>query len=190
MEILTNFGDAALLLPLSAVVLFWLYFARSAKAAGWWVLALFLCNGATAILKIYFFACPPFPGLHSPSGHTSFSVILYGAMTAFAALDRRRIAQRLAVAAVGGAFVIAIAASRLFLHRHTTVEVLSGLTIGGLSLAFFIARYRRAQGVEGRMLYLFVPALAVLIVVHGANLNSEDLLHAISEWLGLRRACS
>jgi membrane-associated phospholipid phosphatase len=191
MELLTNFGDAALLLPLSGILLLWLLFARSGKAAGWWLLALVLCNGFTAILKVYFFACPPLPGLDSPSGHTSFSVIVYGGMTAIVALEIRSAWMRGAAIAAGSAFVVAIAASRLILHRHTPIEVLSGFIIGGFALAIFVRRYRRLRSPGGRLMLLFAPALAILALVHGAQLNSEEMLHAISAWLGIRRlACS
>jgi hypothetical protein len=52
------------------------------------------CLGVTALLKVSFYGCPPTPDLHSPSGHTSLSALVYGAMalvTASEAGDARRI---------------------------------------------------------------------------------------------------
>jgi hypothetical protein len=69
---LTDFGDLAVLFPLSAAILIWLL-RNSSSAAPRWVLALGLCIGLTALLKIAFHACPPADNIHSPSGHTSFT---------------------------------------------------------------------------------------------------------------------
>jgi hypothetical protein len=44
------------------------------------VTAVGLCVAATALLKIYLYACPPAPDLVSPSGHSSLSVLIYGAI--------------------------------------------------------------------------------------------------------------
>jgi hypothetical protein len=67
----TNFGDLALMLPLAAVVLLWLLVLRAKTGALWWIGAVVFCGGGTALLKVYFFACPPTPDLHSPGGHTA-----------------------------------------------------------------------------------------------------------------------
>ena len=73
---LTGFGDTAVLTPLAAVMLLWLLFMRSPRGAAWWAI-----TGMTALLKVSFYGCPPTPDLHSPSGHTSLSTLVYGAMT-------------------------------------------------------------------------------------------------------------
>jgi len=80
---LTEFGDAAVLMPLAAAMLIWLllYFSRAAR---WWILALGFCVGPT-MFKIVFYGCPPAGDMHSPSGHTSLSALVYGALTLAAA---------------------------------------------------------------------------------------------------------
>ena len=40
----------------------------------------------TALLKIAFYACPPADDMHSPSGHTGLSTLVYGAITLAAAI--------------------------------------------------------------------------------------------------------
>jgi len=105
---LTDFGDLALLLPLAVIVTVWLVAIHQLRALVWWLAALALCMGVTAVLKIYFFVCPPLADLHSPSGHTSFSTLVYGALTlavAIAVSDWKRVAVLLA----GAAFIMAIA---------------------------------------------------------------------------------
>src|SRR5947209_5300756 len=86
---LTDFGDLALTLPLVGIIFFWLIAVRAKAGVGWWVAAVVLCAGGTALLKMYFFACPLMPELRSPSGHTSLSTLVYGALTALIALEPR-----------------------------------------------------------------------------------------------------
>jgi hypothetical protein len=73
MSTLIDFGDAAVLLPLSVVILMWLLCDDSHRVVGSWVTAVGLWVAATALLKIYLYACPPAPDLVSPSGHSSLS---------------------------------------------------------------------------------------------------------------------
>ena len=81
---LTDFGDLAVLIPLAGAMLVWLL-CCSSRAAPRWVLALGFCIGVTALLKIAFYGCPPAGDVHSPSGHTSLSTLVYGALTLLAA---------------------------------------------------------------------------------------------------------
>jgi hypothetical protein len=80
-QVLTDFGDLAVLLPLAAVVTLWSLAVRQPIAVFGWLVALGLCISGTAVLKIYFFIFPPVTDLHSPSGHTSLSTLVYGALT-------------------------------------------------------------------------------------------------------------
>src|SRR5260370_14933499 len=82
---LTDFGDLAVLLPLAVVMLLWLLAMRSLSEAAWWPAAVALCTGGTALLKIYFFACPIDREVLSPSRHTSFSTFLSGALALLSA---------------------------------------------------------------------------------------------------------
>jgi len=59
MRALTDFGDIAVLLPLSVVILVWLLSDPSRRVVGSWVIAVGLCVATTALLKIYLYACPP-----------------------------------------------------------------------------------------------------------------------------------
>jgi hypothetical protein len=52
MTSLTNFGDLAVLLPLAAAILIWLFAAGERRVALWWLLALALCLGVTGLLKV------------------------------------------------------------------------------------------------------------------------------------------
>jgi len=186
MEVLTGFGDSAVLLPLSAVIFLWLLWARSTGSALAWLFALTLLIGATAVLKIYFSACPPGPALHSPSGHTSFSVVVYGAVTAIVAAERRQRWQRIAIWLTGASLVTAIGVSRIVLGSHTRLEVEIGLLVGTAALAAFSAFYSRQKVRRGGLIVLVVMIIAVVGLLHGRRLDFESLFRHLGLRLHIR----
>src|SRR5713101_2763590 len=149
---LTDFGDLAVLLPLAVVMLLWLLAMRSLSEAAWWLAAVALCTGGTALLKIYFFACPIDREVISPSGHTSFSTLVYGAL----------------------------AVSRFVLRAHSPPEVVFGMVVGLASLALFGEHYLRRRPAEVPLKPLLVAVVVLMAAFHGRELHAEPLLHAIS----------
>jgi membrane-associated phospholipid phosphatase len=161
MNTITDFGDAAVVLPLSAVMLVWLLRLHARRAAVSWVIAVSLCIVGTGLLKILLYVCPPAPDLVSPSGHTSLSTLIVG-----------------------------IAGSRLVLNVHSALEVGVGLLIGSVTLALFASRYLRLRSEENLLRSLILPTIAVIALLHGHELRAEDYLHAISRYLHLGgKAC-
>jgi membrane-associated phospholipid phosphatase len=179
MNEVTGFGDSAVLLPLAVLLLFWLPVARSAGAALWWLIAFVLTTGATTLLKIYFLACPPVADLHSPSGHTSFSVLVYGAITAIIAVERTVLWQRIATCLVGVGVIAGIAVSRLLLHLHTLLEVEIGLAIGSAGLVIFATGYAHSPRRHGGLATLVIAILGAVALLHGRELGVEHLLHRL-----------
>jgi hypothetical protein len=176
---LTEFGDTAVLMPLAVVMLLWLVVMRSPRGAVWWAVAVTFCVSITALLKISFYGCPPRPDLHSPSGHTSLSTLVYGAMALVIANDTGGL-RRLVTIIGGTGFILAIAESRLLLHAHSTAEVGIGLVIGASALALFGLQYPRCRAKEMRLFPLFVAAGAVVSGLHRglARAASHLLFHA------------
>ena len=178
MKFLTDFGDLAVLLPLSALLAVWLM-RRSLRAGAWWLAAFMLCAGGTALLKICFVACSPLSELQSPSGHASLATLVYGAIGGIAAL-RWQGWRRAIILAATASFVLAIALSRVALGHHAPPEVVLGLVIGGGSLALFLRGYDRVPPGS----FAFTPLLAASVLVagalHGHALHAEEMLHAIS----------
>lgn len=187
MKFLTDFGDSALLLPLSAVMLLWLLAARSLRAALWWAVTLAFLGGVMGSLKVLFFACPPAPGVVSPSGHTAFSMTVYGCLAVILAADRRRLPPRMAILAAGWAFAAAIAFSRVILDMHTIPETIIGYAIGAIAVGIFAYGYRRSGGGRRHLALLLVAVATSLAILHGSQLNPEHEIHALSGLLGLRR---
>ena len=190
MGALTDFGDGAVLLPLSAVMLTWLLFDNSRRVVGSWVIAVGLCFAATALLKIYLYACPLTPDLVSPSGHSSLSVLIYGAIAVVIAAQHRGWL-RVVILVAGASLIVGIAGSRLWLHAHSAPEVAVGVVIGIASLALFTANYVGFR-TEGRRLRPFILSVIVVAAIfHGQELRAETFLHAISRHLHIRSiACN
>lgn len=179
---LTGFGDTAVLIPLAAVMLLWLLAMRAPRGAVWWGIAVTFCLGMTALLKISFYGCPPIPDLHSPSGHTSLSTLVYGAMTLVTASETGGVRRIMAIS-VGTGVILAIAASRLLLRVHSTVEVGVGLVIGTAALALFVLGYSRYRQKEMWLFPLFVAGGVLVSVMHGRELHAEEFLREMAGFL-------
>ena len=158
-------------------MLVWLLLVRSPRGAVWWAIAVALCAGLTAILKVSFYGCPPTPNLHSPSGHASFSTLVYGAMTLVSATESAGLRR---IVTVGGSvgFILAIVASRLV--PHSGPEVGLGLVIGISSLTLFGQGYIRCRAPRVSLSPLLVAGGAVLLALHGRELDAEQFFRAIA----------
>jgi membrane-associated phospholipid phosphatase len=180
---LTDLGDSIITLPIAAFVLIWLAVWGDRRNALVWLAAAIACGAVTALLKIYFKACP-LPGLEldSPSGHTSMSLYVYGGVTLITAAQFREW-RRYAVLALGGLLILGIAASRAVLEYHSTLEVLIGLVIGTAALALFWFRYRRHRPARMPVWPLWIAALVPAAFLSGHSISAEDLLHRIALYL-------
>jgi PAP2 superfamily len=176
LKALTEFGDFATLMPLAMVMLLWLLLMGSPRRAAWWAIAVVFCAGLTAVLKVFFYACPPTSHLHSPSGHTSFSTLIYGAMTLATATQSRGLPRMMAIG-IGASLILGIAASRLLLVLHTAPEVGLGLVIGIADLLLFAQSYWRSSKTK---VWLTVAGGALLAILHGRELDAERLFHEIA----------
>ena len=175
---LTNLGDLAVLLPVAIATFAWLMATQTWRPAASWALALGICVGGTGLLKILFFICPPSASLHSPSGHTSLSTLVYGGLTLLLA-TRAAAWQRIGAMAAGGALVASIAASRIVLSSHTYLETVTGLGIGGLALALFGGIYLSGGRRDVSLRPLLLSVAILIVLLHGQQLHAEDLFRAI-----------
>ncbi|HEY5211283.1 MAG TPA: phosphatase PAP2 family protein [Stellaceae bacterium] len=180
---LTNLGDSIITLPIAAVVLVWLAIWGDRRVALTWLTALIACGAVTAVLKIYFKACPV-PGLEldSPSGHTSMSLFVYGGLTLITAGQFQH-GRRHAVLALGGLLILAIALSRAVLEYHSVLEVVIGLIIGSATLTLFWMPYRRHRPARMPVWPLWVAALVPIAFLSGRSISAEGLLHRIAIYI-------
>jgi membrane-associated phospholipid phosphatase len=173
---LTDFGDLAVLMPVAATILIWLRLHFS-LAAPRWLIALGLCIALTALSKVFFYGCPPAGDMHSPSGHTGLSTLIYGAVTLAAAGPEPGL-RRLSVIAGGAGLILAIAVSRLLLATHSALEVGLGLFIGIVSLALFAQKYPRRP--DAWVWPLLVVTGVLISILHGRELHAEQFLHRLT----------
>ena len=90
LELLTDFGDTTVLLPLSLVFFIWLLATHRAATALTWLLIVDACNFVIGALKLYFLSCPAGDILRSPSGHTGLAILVYGSITLVLAASTRK----------------------------------------------------------------------------------------------------
>jgi membrane-associated phospholipid phosphatase len=132
------------------------------------------------IVEDCLYGCPPAGDMHSPSGHTSLSTLVYGALTLVAATASPGL-RRLLVIGGGAGLILAIAVSRLLLDAHSTPEVGLGLLVGAVSLALFSRQY--LEGPNKEVWPLLVTAGVLMSILHGRELHAEQFLHRITGYL-------
>ena len=164
-------------------MLIWLGIWGGTRLALAWIAGLIVCGAVTAALKIYFHACPiPGVALDSPSGHTSMSLFVFGGLTLVTAAQTRTW-RRAAVLLLGGLLILAIAWSRAMLDYHSLPEVIIGLIIGTLALTLFWLPFRRFRPAQMPLWPLWIATLVPIVVLHGHQISTENLLHRIALYL-------
>lgn len=136
-------------------MLLWLLSIGCSRGVAWWASAVALCLGMTAALKVCSYECPLLmPDLHSPSGHTSLSTLVYGAMALVTAGEITGVWRIVAVTS-GARFSLGIAASRVLLHIHSKREAGIGLVIGTVAIMAFSLRYLRCRGKNAIVVFIY-----------------------------------
>ena len=177
MQVISDFGDSAILLPLSIGLILLLWRGQSRSAGLALVVALGLCLSLTLLLKVGFIACSPawHTAVASPSGHASFSTAIYGALALIAARHAPRW-QQIPIVLLASIFIGWIAVSRVATGSHSPAEVAVGMLIGLTALALFAHRYLHQRPGRIKPALLFVLSAGVLLVFHGARLPAEQCI--------------
>ncbi len=173
MELVTNFADQAVILPLAATI------AAALALAGWrrgalaWSVVITGILALMLTLKLASAACGHLlPGgeLRSPSGHTAAAGAVYGGLLAGLARRVAGHARWTPVCAVAAALLVG--ASRLALGMHTAIDVAVGgaVGVGGAMVLTWLAG-TPPPGL--RLAPLAAVAVAVIVVFHGFHLVAE-----------------
>jgi PAP2 superfamily len=173
MRMITEFGDAGIVLAIAAACGAWLWRQRSRQAALVWSIAVLGCVASMVALKLGFYTGDLSVSgvtLRNPSGHAALSAMVYGGVawiTASQLTDWRRPLLLL----LGAAAVAAIAVSRRYLHFHSSSEVVVGVAVGAFWAALFLwYGYRHGPPARGNPLPLMLVLGAVALVTYGNHL--------------------
>ena len=174
-----------MLAAITAITTLYFVVAKCRRAA-WIQLSAFLSDClAMGILKIAFIGC----GLtffhfsiYSPSGHASLSFAVLGTLTFILSSQYTGWRKVLPLACAAG-LILAVAASRVILHRHSLAEVLMGLAVGGgvATLHSYLWVRKPSPPIRFRELSMMVGCVA--IGLNGVNMPAEELIRLISAHL-------
>ncbi|MEJ2107690.1 MAG: VTT domain-containing protein, partial [Acidiferrobacteraceae bacterium] len=169
MIVFTELGDATVVGTLVLAVLAWLVWHRAWRDAAYWITAVVSGEAMVAFLRFVLKMPRPialYAGTDAysfPSGHSTFSVVVYGflAVLVSSAFGRR---WRWLPFAFAGILVSGIAFSRLYLGAHWLADVVAGLALGTAWVALLaIARERRAAHLA--IQYRFVLMIAAVFTI-------------------------
>jgi membrane-associated phospholipid phosphatase len=162
MHLFGNLGHVALLGPLSLAIILYLVAIGARRDALSFALALAACLIATLVAKLLFDVCDSrIANVESPSGHESFSAMVYGGVALILATGRPA-RQRFAIYATAALLILLIGVGRVASWAHTPQEVAVGLAIGVLATLLFHRLRGDAQpvAVPWRTLALLSPLAA------------------------------
>jgi membrane-associated phospholipid phosphatase len=180
-QFLTDFGDSAVLVPVSLLTFVFLIAISQKRLAMGWGIAILGCAGAIGALKILFAPCDhrlALATLVSPSGHAAMTTVVYGSFALLLGSSLPR-PFRVTLEVAAALLVAAIAVSRHVLGAHDVTEVTVGLAIGLAALAGF-RRILAAQGpVVLPVAWLAGAAIIVIAAFHGIRWPTERAVHGL-----------
>jgi undecaprenyl-diphosphatase len=137
MHLFGNLGHVALLGQLSLAIIVYLVTIGARRDALAFASALAACLIATLIAKLLFDVCDSrIANVESPSGHESFSAVVFGAIALLIATGRPT-RQQIVIYAAATLLVLLIGIGRIASWAHTPQEVAVGLVIGLLATILF-----------------------------------------------------
>lgn len=180
MKFITGLGNFLILLPLSAIIFFWLWRWETKAAAKIWIYTTFLCLATVLALKLVFLSCHVlYFDIQSPSGHTAFSAIVLGSAARIISAHSQKWAG-LIINAIAWLIILAIAFSRFFLGMHTASEVVIALIIGSFAYIFFSSRYSRCRRPALNPMGLFLGIVIVAVACYGLKFPVESKIKEIA----------
>jgi len=185
----TNFGDQAVLLPLTVGVA--LVFASSGwlRGAVAWTTAIGATLAVTLALKLSSLACAHLAlgtFLNSPSGHTAGAAAVYGGL--FVILARLFTKAGHWTLPCATSIALVIGTSRLTLDLHTGPEVVTGGAVGVCG-ALATAKLAGAPPPGLRVRRLVAMALLVVVVFHGLHMPAEAAIRTFAFYVWQLSEC-
>jgi membrane-associated phospholipid phosphatase len=182
MQQITDFGDSAILLPVSALVLAALWLSGARRTAAAWGIAVGLACLVMVALKIGLRPCDRtlILELRNPSGHSAFSAVVYGGLALLVAQHVESRLLRAAIAVLATGWILLIGVSRVAVHAHTPAEVAVGLAVGAAAVGLFALQQKQLAVPR-----LVLPVTGLLLVVvlaglHGTKAEAEGLIRRLA----------
>lgn len=182
---LTNFGDAAAMLPAAAAIALWLVLGRAWRACFAWVVVVGLISALVAVSKIAFIGwglgieALDFTGI---SGHSTLATMMLG-VGAYLSVQPMPRAVRFAALAAGFAGGIAVGISRIALEFHSPSEVVAGCLLGIGAGCLFIGFARPAFRPPSMPLGLGASLCLILVVIHGQHAPTQGWITQVALFL-------
>jgi membrane-associated phospholipid phosphatase len=188
-QIVTDLGDAALLVPASLAIFAMLYWARAHRTAYAWGLSIGLCLVLIGALKMYFHACGAEEAaafdIRSPSGHTAFSMTIYGCLFLMCGAEQSS-KLRLTWQMLLILLIPLIAASRVMIGSHSIAEVVVGAGVGAMSMACFWLLARRLPDASAPVPAIIGTLVLLAVLTHGLHLDAEQLIQLVADRIAHR----
>ena len=187
-QLVTHFGDSALLVPVSLVAIGVLVWSGHRAAALRFAVAVASLMAATVALKVGFYATGGDAHLDilSPSGHVGFSVTVYTCCAALLAKQLRPLGA-IALGAAVFALVVTILISRIVLGTHSPAEVALGCVVGLLCASTFLFWNPDLSQTRLRLPASVVVLLAVgtaSVWLGGRQFNTEQRIEHVGILVG------
>ncbi len=189
---ITLLGQKQVIFPVIIVVLGYLLLARHYReAAHAFILILFSVAGVVVFKNLLKSPRPwgifDSPETYSmPSGHTLLSAALYVGMAFLIASSMHTKQKRWIVYTIAFVMSIAVGVSRIYLGAHWFTDVLSSWLLSAAILCFVIVSYERNTIKYVNPLYVFLPALATLMLsysmYHYKNIEQLKVNYAQVDW--------
>jgi membrane-associated phospholipid phosphatase len=182
----TNFGDAAVTMPMALVIAGWV-FAGNRQLAFKWLMLLGAGALVVGFTKILYAGCGvEITALHFRviSGHAMLSTAVW--TVAFAELARGiRPRFSIAGAVVGLSFATLISISRLILHMHYVSEVITGWMLGTLVAGLFLSKIGSVNLKARRPIVIVAAILASILAMsaYGQHAPLQGFISYYSPWL-------
>jgi membrane-associated phospholipid phosphatase len=181
---ITNFGDAALTLPIALGCALWL--RSTDKREAWrWLAALaagLVLVGATKVLHAGAGIEIRSLDFRVISGHTMLSSAVWAVAFGLLAGSARGTWYRL-----GAAFGLLVGAvvgfCRVAQDAHTPIEVVAGWILGGSIAVFFLQRFFRKPRRMPRSIFAALGLLVVSTIAYGHHAPIQQIIVRYSPWL-------
>jgi membrane-associated phospholipid phosphatase len=184
-QVLTNFGDAAAMLPAAAAIAAWLAAGRAWRAVVVWMLVLALASAAVIATKIAFLGWGigirsiDFTGF---SGHSLLATAVMG-IGARLSVQGRSDGIRLLALLLGFAAGIAVGVSRVALEFHSPSEAIAGCLLGICTGVCFVRWSEPLPPPVSAPMRLGAALLLLLLVIHGQRAPTQQWIASFAIYM-------